>query len=273
MKKLFRYFGGKFYLMDDIQAVFDVIKNKITCVVDVFGGSGTVLLNLKTHSKCIKIYNDIDSRLYKVMIALKDEKEIEKLKKEYFLTLRSREYFEYLKNKNENELTVFEILYLIANSFGGGMKTFGYEISSKRDTYAVTFNNIFKNYVYIRDWIIENLDFRDLIKKYDSETTFFYLDPPYLEGGKKYKHSFTIEDFKDLKNILDGIKGYYLLNESERDFEEIIKIFGEPRLTKEYTNHIIIDRKNTRNKRKEGFWTNFDVKNMTMQDITLLCYE
>jgi len=101
------------------------------------------------------------------------------------------------------------------------------------------------------------LDYKELIKKYDSPTTFFYLDPPYLKGGKSYKFSFTLEDFKELHNIITNIKGYWLMNESERDFPELIKIFGEPQIVKEYSNSVNTNSGNRKAQRKEGFWYNF----------------
>jgi len=52
------------------------------------------------------------------------------------------------------------------------------------------------------------------------------------------------------------------MNEGERDFPEIIKIFGEPQIIKEYpntmnTNRMQINSGNRKSYRKEGFWYNF----------------
>ena len=104
---------------------------------------------------------------------------------------------------------------------------------------------------------IENLNYKDLIKKYDSPTTFFYLDPPYLHGGTKYKFSFILKDFQELHDILMNIKGYWLMNESETDFSKIIKIFGKPNMIKKYRNIFNNNIKNRKTHRKEGFWFNF----------------
>jgi DNA adenine methylase len=275
--KLFPYFGGKFYLLNDLKEVTLPISDKITCFVDVFGGSGTVLLNLFRNQKINRVYNDIDSRLYNLMMTLKDENNINELEREYWLTLKSREYFDYIKNKKEEELTVFEYLYLIGNCFNGNMKGYGIAIKHTRSNrYESTFNNIFKNYKQIHKWNIEHLDFRKLIPKYDSPTTFFYLDPPYLRGGKMYKHSFSIQDFQDLKDILNNIKGYWLMNESEVDFEEITKIFGEPKIVKKYITMVTRNQnflQKTNNKstiRKEGYWFNFEYKkDLTLNDLSI----
>ncbi len=114
----------------------------------------------------------------------------------------------------------------------------------------------------MKGWNIEHLDFRNLISKYDSPTTFFYLDPPYVRSGKNYNHSFVMNDFIDLKNILDNLKGYWLMNETDLDFSEIKQIFGEPVFVKEYSTYLRNRKqleKNGKNKtRLEGFWGNFD---------------
>ena len=78
--------------------------------------------------------------------------------------------------------------------------------------------NIYKSFqVYaqrLKPVSIENLDFRDFIKQYDSDTTFFYLDPPYVgtENYYKNKKTFNLKDHKDLCKILKSIKGKFLLS-------------------------------------------------------------
>jgi len=60
---------------------------------------------------------------------------------------------------------------------------------------------------------IENLDFEDCIKKYDSLTTYFYLDPPYWKTENYYSnHEFNINDHKRLANVLDNVKGNFSLS-------------------------------------------------------------
>jgi len=254
-----------------INDILNVIKplylnGKLTCFVDVFGGSGAVLLNIPQSWRINRVYNDIDSRLYKVMTALIDDEKRNKLLENLKWAIQSREYFENIKKKPIEEWTELDTLYMIATSFNGNMDSNSYRvmISTYRNSFQALINNISKNYTSMRKWNIEHLDFRVLIPKYDSPTSFFYLDPPYLYGGKGYYHSFTIDDFKDLKGILDNLKGYWLMNESTVDFEEIKQIFGEPKLVKEYVNYGLsgeyIKRNNgKRTRRLEGFWGNFDM--------------
>lgn len=259
MLKLFAYYGGKYFMLKDIyKEITDyyLIKNhKLTTFVDVFGGSGSVLLNFPNDfGKINKIYNDIDSRLYNLMIGLQDDKKREEIKKKYEYALRSREYFNYLKSKQD--LDGFEFLYLLANSFNGDASSFSINKTIYKNEFSHKFDNAMTNWKYMKNWIIENLDFRDLIKKYDSEITFFYLDPPYLTAGKTYKYPFTKQDFIDLKNTMSGVKGKWMMNESERDFDFIKSVFGKPKLVKKYRNNFL-NRFSHLSYRKEGFWDNF----------------
>jgi site-specific DNA-adenine methylase len=48
--------------------------------------------------------------------------------------------------------------------------------------------------------------------KYSRTRVFFYLDPPYISSGKKYRHSFKVQDLVDLKKAMDEYQGSYLLN-------------------------------------------------------------
>ena len=109
-------------------------------------------------------------------------------------------------------------------------------------------------YDEIKLWTIERLDFRDLIKRYDSEGTFFYFDPPYHNIRGLYEYEMEDSDFIDLKEILDSIGGKYLLNINEDEF--IKKIFGKPNLKKEYMNYGINGRLREKTKRVELFYYN-----------------
>ncbi len=62
---------------------------------------------------------------------------------------------------------------------------------------------------------IENLDFGQLIRKYDRETTLFYIDPPYVSTEYYYNHYktlFTKEDHIRLANLLKEIRGKFVLS-------------------------------------------------------------
>lgn len=84
------------------------------------------------------------------------------------------------------------------------------------------------------DWIehflkitdVENMDFADVINKYDSPTTYIYLDPPYWKTENYYSnHDFDREDHERLSGVLQNVQGKFSL--SYYDFELLHQWFPE----------------------------------------------
>ena len=72
--------------------------------------------------------------------------------------------------------------------------------------------------------VVENMDFEDVIKKYDSPTTYFYCDPPYYKTEDYYaNHSFGIETHERLATSLKSMKGKFSL--SYYDFPQLSEWF------------------------------------------------
>ena len=145
--------------------------------------------------------------------------------------------------------TAFKVFYLQTYSFMGDGSTFGRRFKGHK---GVPRFHI-ENFLYVKDWTIENMDFRVLMKKYNKPRVFFYLDPPYISSGKKYKHSFKLQDLIYLKKAVDEHQGSYLLNLSFYD-EGMEDIFGKPNKTIDYANPL------TENGRKRwlcGYWWRF----------------
>lgn len=86
------------------------------------------------------------------------------------------------------------------------------------------------------DWIehfnkishVENMDFADVIAKYDSPTTYIYLDPPYWKTENYYSnHDFDRQDHERLADVLQGVQGKFSL--SYYDFDLLHDWFPEDR--------------------------------------------
>ena len=88
---------------------------------------------------------------------------------------------------------------------------------------------------------VENMDFQDVVEKYDSPTTYFYMDPPYYMTEKYYSnHIFGKETHIRLAKTLKKIKGkfslsYYEFPQLSEWFPQVpigknnqILMFGEP---------------------------------------------
>jgi DNA adenine methylase len=88
------------------------------------------------------------------------------------------------------------------------------------------------------DWVehflkitdVENMDFADVIQKYDSPSTYIYLDPPYWKTENYYSnHDFDRQDHERLANVLHNVQGKFSL--SYYDFELLRQWFPEDQYT------------------------------------------
>lgn len=84
---------------------------------------------------------------------------------------------------------------------------------------------------------VENMDFEEVIYKYDSEDTFFYVDPPYWNTEHYYTEgAFTKADHLRLAEVLKSIDGQFAL--SYYDFPELSTMY--PRDQYEWNSHAFL---------------------------------
>lgn len=258
--KLVKYPGAKYTILPEIQRVFEESGAKL--FVDVFGGSGTVSLNVAAVST---VYNDINNELCNLFKVLKTNGKmfsdtlqdfLDRIRKEngndgprklnklirergghiLLETLEtSRGKYSGIPDDEERFRISLDAFFRMRTSFGGMGETYG---TNREKSPFVSLEKaipIITEVSRITDhWEIENLDFRDLVKKYDDAGAFFYMDPPY-PGKDWYDSSFTRQDFGDLKKIIDSIRGRYLLTLDSRD-EWLREIFGRPHFVRSYFN-------------------------------------
>ena len=249
MKSIIQYPGGKFYMLNDILEIFRNSGKKT--IIDVFGGSGKILLN--TEAK-VKIYNDLNADVVDFFEEIRRNKEAVLERLNY--ALNSRELFTRYKEKTEDRTeNVFRFFYRNMLSFNGMGSCYSYSSMRNKSTTITRMKEAIDTcYDQIKSWTIERLDFRDLIKRYDSENSFFYLDPPYHNIKGLYKYELTDQDYFEMKELLDRIKGKYLLNINEDEF--VLQVFGKPQIRKEYTNFGVNGRVSGKTKRIELFYYN-----------------
>lgn len=219
-RPLLNYFGGKYTLREWIISKFP--EHKI--FVDVFGGGGNIIL-AKPPAK-LDVYNDIDSEVYNVFKMARDHGDA--LKTSLMLTPYSRE--EYIKSRKWTADKLERARRTIVKSYmgiGDSIKNANGFRNSKTSNSSPAKG--FKNYVDYFDFFIERLrgifleklDFRECIKKYDTENTLFYLDPPYITSTRisksSYKYEMTDSDHVELVQLLSEAKGSFILSGYEND--------------------------------------------------------
>lgn len=216
-----RWFGGK---GQQTSKLIPMIPDH-RIYVEVFGG-GASLLFAKDPSP-IEIYNDLDSGLVNFFSVMRDA---DKLPKLYYLvstTPYSREeYFRCRETWRACEDPVERAYrWYVCNrmSFGGKFgASWARSVESQRNGMAARPGDWISGHQrlsYAHERMmrvqIEQQDFRRLIPSYDTPQTLFYIDPPYVPETRRsgeYEHELTIEDHRDLVELLLQIEGKTMLS-------------------------------------------------------------
>lgn len=82
----------------------------------------------------------------------------------------------------------------------------GKSLASKRERFSIELSDRLKHVQ------VESRDALKIIEKYDSEETFFYLDPPYFNSNCGHYKGFSENDFMNLLISLSLISGKFLLS-------------------------------------------------------------
>lgn len=190
------------------------IPKDITTYVEPFGGAMGIFFSLDfSKFRDVKfIYNDINSLNYNLFYLLKNDiRFIEivkgiKVDKEVYQNSLKQIFTE--TNNMSKAINWLIILTCSAPNEIGKDSWRGdtdFEIFKlKWPAYEPYLNKISE---------ISNLDYKEVIKKWDSKQTFFYLDPPYMGREKYYiNHNFSEKSHYELPSILNNIKGRFLLS-------------------------------------------------------------
>lgn len=214
MNSFICWIGGKKLLRKSIIENFPV-GGGTDRYIEVFGGAGWVLFGKEPHK--LEVFNDIDGELINLYRCIKYHPEA--LQKELEYMLVSRELFYENRDKNLKGLTDIQraarYFYIIKVSFGADKDSFG---CNKRNMInAVEY--LSKVTERLKNVVIENEDFADLIKVYDRPKALFYCDPPYYKTEKYYTATeFKEEQHVQLRNVLSNIKGKFILTYNDCDY-------------------------------------------------------
>jgi len=220
--------------------------------VDVFGGAGHIIYNKECKNNKVNIYNDINSDMTNLFLQFRDNtdeicKKLEltpysrKLYEEYNTAYMNREIWNTKSNLEKSMI----IYYLLKSSFNGiiGNSVNNTAFSTAKKTANSYYESIKKIRNIYKNVVIENKDFRDVIKKYDSPTSVFYLDPPYFGTEYLYTSIFTEKDHLDLFEVLKSIKGKFILSYYHCKITELYKnnnfIFTEHKVKNSFGNEKI----------------------------------
>ncbi|WP_054943596.1 DNA adenine methylase [Paenibacillus ihuae] len=205
-----RWFGGKHFLAKHIIPLFP----EHHCFVDVFGGGGHVTV-AKPTSK-VEIFNDLDNELLHFLWTLRNDKQGLMAALASMPTSRSL-FHQICKSPTpadpiERAAYWFYLLRQRIIPTNGAPSGFRY---GKVKNSAVDYQNaVGRLETFERRMsgvLLECLDFRDVISKYDGPETLFFLDPPYFGKEKHYFGGFTKSDHMELARMLHQIQGKCLV--------------------------------------------------------------
>ena len=115
--------------------------------------------------------------------------------------------------------------------------------------------------------IVENQDFETLVRHYDRDDAFFYLDPPYFATEGMYPGGFGTDDHERLRDLLFSIKGRFLL--SYNDCPEIRELYKDCEIFSFSRTHSMAQRYEAGKEFKELLIANYDfferIKNQPQQ--------
>lgn len=210
-------FSGMFWVYFNLD--FKKYPNLKTIVYNDFNKLNTNLF------KCSKNYDKLWNEISKYPCQQLGIRETPKEYNEMFKVFQKEVFNENLIIDENNSYDIAaKYVYVLTQVFSGCKpETASYtDYKGKYRCKVLIFLDKLKNVKY-REHLdkitfIENLDFQDVIQKYDSEKTFFYTDPPYYNTENYYSnHMFTIETHERLFKTLTNIKGKFSL--SYYDFE------------------------------------------------------
>jgi DNA adenine methylase len=140
----------------------------------------------------------------------------------------AREFYE----NHGNDIYDKIIYNLIKNNYG----FYGRTVQKTKDIVKGYSNQYFINHLKdykekLKDTILLNEDYKKVIKKYDNEKAFIFLDPPYEKSDKR-SYENPIIDYEEMAKILKNIKGKFLLTLNDSPYiRQVFKDFNIRGLT------------------------------------------
>lgn len=213
------YLGGKRNLAARLCALIETIPHRT--YVEPFVGMGGVFLR-RAKPAPVEVINDLSgdvTNLFRVV-----RRHYEPFVDELAFLFASREEFDRLKRVDPTTLTDIDravrFLFLQRCAFGGKVagRAFGVDRNtSSRFNRAKLRANLRALGRRLEPVTIERLDYADVIRRYDSARTLFYLDPPYDETTG-YGLDFGRENYVAMAEQLAGIAGQFVLSINATDF-------------------------------------------------------
>lgn len=254
------WLGGKRKLR---KVIVSLIPADHRTYIEVFGGAAWVLF-AKPESP-VEVYNDINSELVNFFRVVKYCPN--SLIDYTFDLLDSREWFKTFTTTstlNQNEIErAAQFYYLNRTSFGANGQQYGVSKSGLSTLHRP--DRITEATLRLHSVKIENLDWRDLIQRYDFDKAFFYLDPPYdVKTSKDYVEMCSKDDYREMADRLKAIKGRFLVSLNDSEF--IRETFSAFEISSVGIRYSINDKPKSKEKvRSELLISNYEIEKIAIE--------
>jgi DNA adenine methylase len=212
----FRMAGSKYFSLKELLPRLPV-KAK-WC--DHFGGTGIVTLN-RPKSYKLEVFNDRYSGVIAFYRCLKDKDKWKEMLAWLSNTLYSREEFQWCRDtwvtEHDDVIRAAKWLYCTANSVVGKRVAWARATDSQAAT-AMAFQSMLeffpKYHERFKNVQIENLDYDQCARDYDSLDTVHYFDPPYVNTDQQLYEgsSWTRDDQRRLVGLIGNLQGFCALS-------------------------------------------------------------
>jgi DNA adenine methylase len=246
MVRVLKYPGSKWNL---VPSILKMIPTHHT-YLEPFFGSGAILFSKPISD--IEMINDLDNNVVNLFNCIKDDPE--RLARRVLTTPYSREQYNKSYVAESEEPYDKALIFLTKCWQGYGFRTNGSKVGWKNDIQGRESMYALCDWYRLPDKIlmvaerlrkvqIENRPALEVIKRFDFENVFMYLDPPYVLGtrtGKQYANEMSDEDHEELlKFILQSnakimISGYesdmyndYLHEWNKRQYNSCAEMGGK----------------------------------------------
>lgn len=219
IKSPINYIGNKYKLIGQIIPLF---PDDISMFADVFGGSGTVLINTKAEHY---MYNDVNQYVASIFKGLVENDvdiivdKIENIISEYQLSKTNKEGFEKLRDDYNNGKNDWITLYtLMCHSFNHQFRfNNNHQYNSSFGKNRSYFSDRQRNDLFSMkrklstDIVVSSDDFRDIDYSDFDEYDLLYFDPPYYNSvgnyndGKRGFEGWTKKHEIQLLELLDKL--------------------------------------------------------------------
>jgi DNA adenine methylase len=243
------YIGGKSKIGKWIVPFYD---KDMETYVETFGGMFWCFFNmdLKQFPNLKKVvYNDFNPLNYNLFKCIQNPTELlmainsidcqkfgeevtPAIYKEQFIRFQAEIFAENFRVEPGNYDVAAKYAYVLTQVFSGSKpETSSFiDLKGKYKSKYLTFRDKLMKPDWVEHFLrisdVENMDFAEVIEKYDSPTTYFYVDPPYWKTENYYSnHDFDREDHERLSKSLKGMEGKFSL--SYYDFEILHEWFPE----------------------------------------------